>query len=109
MEYKNVEAEITTRTYNRDIIQKPTGNIYEAIAIMGKRAEQIKAELKTELLEKLDEFAAHSDSLDEVFENREQIEVSKFYERLPKPTAIAVKEWLDGEIYYRKPEVEENN
>lgn len=107
MEYKNIDAEITTKTYNRDEIKAPTGNLYEAIVIMGKRAEQIKAELKTELLEKLDEFAAHSDSLDEVFENREQIEVSRFYERLPKPTAIAVKEWIDGDIYYRRPEVEE--
>ncbi|MGI9526850.1 MAG: DNA-directed RNA polymerase subunit omega [Weeksellaceae bacterium] len=106
MEYKNVEAESTTITYNRDDIQAPTGNIFEAIAIMGKRAEQIKSELKTELLEKLDEFAAHSDSLDEVFENREQIEVSKFYERLPKPTAIAIKEWLEGGIYFRRPDVE---
>lgn len=106
MEYKNVEAELTTKTYNREEIQAPTGNIYEAIAIMGKRAEQIKSDLKTELLEKLDEFAANSDSLDEVFENREQIEVSRFYERLPKPTAIAVKEWLDDEIYFRKPKAE---
>lgn len=104
MSYKNVEAEPTTKTYNRDVIEKPTGNLYEAIAIMGKRAEQIKSELKTELIEKLDEFAAHSDSLEEVFENREQIEVSKFYERLPKPTSIAVKEWLDDDVYYRTPE-----
>lgn len=106
MDYKNVDAELSTKTYDRTKIQKPTGNLYEAIAIMGKRAEQIKSELKSELLEKLDEFAAHSDSLEEVFENREQIEVSKFYERLPKPTAIAIKEWLDGDIYFRRPEEE---
>lgn len=106
MDYKNVDAELTTKTYDRGQIEKPTGNLYEAIAILGKRAEQIKSELKTELLEKLDEFAAHSDSLEEVFENREQIEVSKFYERLPKPTAIAIKEWLDGDVYFRKPEEE---
>ena len=80
--------------------------MYEAIAIMGKRAEQIQSELRTELLEKLDEFAAHSDSLEEIFENREQIEVSKFYERLPKPTAIAIKEWMDGNVYFRRPEKE---
>ena len=108
MDYKNVDAELSTKTYNRNVLEKPTGNLYEAIAIMGKRAEQIQSELKTELLEKLDEFAAHSDSLEEVFENREQIEVSKFYERLPKPTAIAIKEWLDGDIYFRKPEEETN-
>lgn len=106
MDYKNVEAELTTKTYNRDEIEAPTNNLYEAIAIMGKRAEQINGEMKTELIEKLDEFASHSDSLEEVFENREQIEVSRFYERLPKPTAIAIKEWLDGNIYYRKPEEE---
>lgn len=106
MDYKNVEAELTTKTYNRDKIEAPTNNLYEAIAIMGKRAEQINGEMKTELIEKLDEFASHSDSLEEVFENREQIEVSRFYERLPKPTAIAIKEWLDGNIYYRKPEEE---
>lgn len=106
MDYKNVEAELTTKTYNRNKIEAPTGNIYEAITIMGKRAAQIKGEIKVELLEKLDEFAAHSDSLEEIFENREQIEVSKFYERLPKPTAIAVKEWMEGETYYRRPEEE---
>lgn len=106
MDYKNVEAELTTKTYNRDKIEALTNNLYEAIAIMGKRAEQINGEMKTELIEKLDEFASHSDSLEEVFENREQIEVSRFYERLPKPTAIAIKEWLDGNIYYRKPEEE---
>lgn len=106
MEYKNVAAELTTKTYDRNKIERPTGNLYEAIAIMGKRAEQIKGEIKTELIEKLDEFAAHSDSLEEVFENREQIEVSKFYERLPKPTSVAIKEWLDGEVYFRKPEEE---
>ena len=104
MDYKNVDAELTTKTYDRSKIEEPTGNIYEAIAIMGKRAQQIQSELRTELLDKLDEFAAHSDSLEEIFENREQIEVSKFYERLPKPTAIAVKEWMDGDVYFRRPE-----
>jgi len=104
MDYKNVDAELTSKTYDRSKIEEPTGNIFEAIAIMGKRAEQIQSELRTELLDKLDEFAAHSDSLEEIFENREQIEVSKFYERLPKPTAIAVKEWLDGDVYFRRPE-----
>lgn len=107
MDYKNVEAELTTKTYDRNVLEKPTGNLYESIVIMGKRAMQIKSELKTELLDKLDEFAAHSDSLEEIFENREQIEVSKFYERLPKPTSIAIKEWLDSDVYFRKPEEED--
>ena len=75
--------------------------IYEAISIIAKRASQINAEIKRELEEKLGEFAINNDSLEEVFENKEQIEVSRFYEKLPKPQAIAVKEWLDGEIYYR--------
>ena len=104
MDYKNVDAELTSKTYNRNVLEEPTGNIYEAISIMGKRAEQIQSELRTELLDKLDEFAAHSDSLEEIFENREQIEVSKFYERLAKPTAIAIKEWQDGNVYYRRPD-----
>lgn len=106
-DFKNVVADASTKTYNREEIQKPTGNIYEAIVIMGKRAEQLNSEIKTELLEKLDEFASNTDSLEEIFENREQIEVSKFYERLPKPTSIAVQEWKDGEIYFRKPEEEQ--
>lgn len=102
MDYKSINAEPTTKTYNRNVIEKPTGNLYEAIAIMGRRAEQIQDDLKQELKTKLDDFASHSESLDEVFENREQIEVSRFYERLPKPTAMAVREWLDNEIYFRR-------
>ena len=71
---------------------------------MGKRAEQINAEIRTELDQKLDGFAVHNSTLEEVFENREQIEISKNYERLPKPTSIAVQEWMDGDIYFRKTE-----
>ncbi|MDD3720928.1 MAG: DNA-directed RNA polymerase subunit omega [Lutibacter sp.] len=104
MDYKNSEAPTTTVTYDKNKIEAPTGNIYEAITIIAKRADQISIDLKNELVEKLEEFATYTDSLDEVFENKEQIEVSKFYERLPKPTAIAVQEWLDDKIYYRNPE-----
>jgi DNA-directed RNA polymerase subunit K/omega len=82
-------------------VDEPTGNIYEAISVVAKRANQINSEIKKELLEKLDEFATYNDSLDEIFENKEQIEVSKFYEKLPKPHALAMQEWLDGKIYYR--------
>jgi DNA-directed RNA polymerase subunit K/omega len=103
MNFKDIGAAPTTQTYDRNKIEESTGNIYESIVIMGKRAEQVNQEMKSELIQKLDEFAAHTDSLEEVFENREQIEVSKFYERLPKPTAIAVKEWLDHDVYYRNP------
>ncbi len=104
MDYKNSEAPITTITYDRTKIEAPTQNIYESISIMAKRANQINEDLKKELIDKLEEFATHNDSLEEVFENKEQIEVSRFYEKLPKPTAMAVEEWLNGDIYYRNPE-----
>ena len=104
MDYKNTKAPSTTVTYDKNKIEEPTGNIYEAITIIAKRADQISIDLKNELVEKLEEFATYTDSLDEVFENKEQIEVSKFYERLPKPTALAVQEWFDDKIYYRNPE-----
>ena len=104
MDYKNTKAANTTITYDKTKIEEPTENIYEAITIIAKRAIQINGDLKSELIEKLEEFATYTDSLDEVFENKEQIEVSKFYEKLPKPTAIAVEEWLQEKIYYRNPE-----
>ncbi|VAW25108.1 DNA-directed RNA polymerase omega subunit [hydrothermal vent metagenome] len=104
MDYKNSKAATTTVTYDKNKIEAPTGNIYETITILAKRAEQINSDLRSELIEKLEEFATYTDSLDEVFENKEQIEVSKFYEKLPKATAIAIEEWLEGKIYYRKPE-----
>ncbi|GGW43132.1 DNA-directed RNA polymerase subunit omega [Arenibacter certesii] len=101
---KSSKAPVSTVTINKNEFDAPTGNIYEAISITAKRAVQINSEIKKELLEKLEEFATYSDSLEEVFENKEQIEVSKFYERLPKPHAIAVREWLDDKIYYRNTE-----
>src|SRR5690554_6639731 len=101
MDFKKTTAPVNTITYNKDVIEEPTGNIYEAITIIAKRATQINSEIKKELSEKLDEFATYNDSLEEVFENKEQIEVSKFYERLPKPHAIAVEEWVEEKIYYR--------
>ncbi|MFV0304767.1 MAG: DNA-directed RNA polymerase subunit omega [Moheibacter sp.] len=107
MNFKELDAPTSTETFNKGIIEEKTGNIYESIVIMGKRAEQINQEMKTELIQKLDEFASHTDSLEEIFENREQIEVSKFYERLPKPTSISIKEWMSNDIYYRNPNEEE--
>lgn len=101
MDLKKTNAPVNTITYNRSEIEAPVGNIYEAITIIAKRANQINSEIKKELIEKLDEFATYNDSLEEIFENKEQIEVSKFYERLPKPHALAVQEWLDGKIYHR--------
>ncbi|MGI9532068.1 DNA-directed RNA polymerase subunit omega [Lutimonas sp.] len=108
-DYKNTEAPESTITFDKIKIEAPTQNIYKAIAIMSKRASQVNEDLKSELIDKLEEFATFNDSLEEVFENKEQIEVSRFYERLPKPTAIAVQEWLDEEIFYRTPEINNDN
>lgn len=104
MDYKNSKAPISTITYDKRAVEAPVENLYEAISIIAKRSEQISADMKKELIEKLEEFATYNDSLEEVFENKEQIEVSKFYEKLPKATAIAVQEWFDEKIYYRKQE-----
>jgi DNA-directed RNA polymerase subunit K/omega len=101
---KNTNAAISTVTHDRNEFDEKTDNIYEAISIASKRAIQINSEIKKELLEKLEEFATYSDSLEEVFENKEQIEVSKFYEKLPKPHALAVQEWLEDKIYHRNTE-----
>ena len=106
MDYKETKAPVSTVTYDKSAIETPTNNIYEAISIIAKRATQINSDLKKELVDKLDEFATYNDSLEEVFENKEQIEVSKFYERLPKPHAIAVEEWLDGKVYFRTTDAE---
>ena len=108
-DYKNSEAPVTTVTFDKNQIEEQTDNIYKAIAIMSKRAVQVSEDLKHELVEKLEEFATFNDSLEEVFENKEQIEVSRFYEKLPKSTAIAVDEWLKDEIYFRNPEEENDN
>ena len=104
--YRNTNAANTTKTYNKHEIEDPTNNIYEAISIIAKRSSQINSEIKKELHDKLDEFATHNDSLEEIFENKEQIEVSKFYEKLPKAHAIAIDNWLTEKIYHRKPEQE---
>lgn len=101
MDLKKSNAPVNTITYNREKIEEPTGNIYEAITIIARRAGQINTEIKKELIDKLDEFATYNDSLEEIFENKEQIEVSKFYEKLPKPHALAVQEWLEDKIYHR--------
>jgi len=103
MDFKktNAEPSIVTRDIRR--FGGPTGNLYEAVSIMSKRANQISSELKEELSGKLQEFSTHTDNLEEVFENREQIEVSKHYEKLPKPTLISIQEFLDDKVYYRNP------
>ncbi|MBK78079.1 MAG: hypothetical protein CMC88_03070 [Flavobacteriaceae bacterium] len=106
--YRESKASLTTKTYNKDDIELKTENIYEALSIIAKRTNQINLDIKKELHEKLDEFATHNDSLEEIFENKEQIEVSKFYERLPKPHAIAIEEWLNDKIYHRNTDEETN-
>ncbi|MBC9795336.1 DNA-directed RNA polymerase subunit omega [Sinomicrobium weinanense] len=103
---RKTEAPVSTVTLDKNKIDASTDNIYEAISIVSKRAIQINSEIKKELIEKLEEFATYTDSLEEIFENKEQIEVSKFYEKLPKPHAIAVEEWLNDKIYYRNTEKE---
>lgn len=107
MDFKKTNAELSTVT--RDIRQfdGPTGNLYESIAIISKRANQISSEMKEELSAKLAEFASHSDNLEEIFENREQIEISKFYEKLPKPSLISINEFLENKTYYRNPAKEQ--
>ena len=103
MDYKKTTA--PSNTVTRDIMNlcDQTGNIYESVAIIGKRANQVSVDIKNELSKKLQEFASNSDSLEEMFENREQIEISRFYERLPKPTLIATQEFLDDQVYHRNP------
>ena len=101
MDLKRTQAADTTKTYNRNELDVTTGNIYETISILAKRAIQINEDIKSELFEKLEEFATPTENLEEIFENKEQIEVSKFYEKLPKPHAIAIEQWLQEKIYYR--------
>ena len=103
MDYKSTEAARDTITRDMREFETGTDNTFETIAIIAKRANQIGADIKEELNAKLAEFATSSDNLEEIFENREQIEISKFYEALPKPVAIAVEEYLNEKIYFRNP------
>ena len=108
MDYKKTNAPTNTVTRDMQDFRDKTGNVYESIAIMGKRANQISVEIKDELKKKLEEFSSSSDNLEEVFENREQIEISRFYERLPKPTLIAAQEFSEDQVYFRNPLKESN-
>lgn len=100
-----VNPSIITR--DLDKVAAPTGNIYESIHIVGQRAKQISNNLKEELNNKLSEFASTVDNLEEVFENKEQIEISKFYERMPKPSTLAMEEFMEEKIYARNPEADQ--
>ena len=103
MDYKKTNAPLNTVTHDVTTLAEPTGNIYETVCIISKRANQIAAEMKRDLEKKLQEFTSSTDNLEEVSENREQIEISRYYERLPKPTLIATQEYIEGKIFYRNP------
>jgi hypothetical protein len=105
--YKNTNAERTTITRDVEFLDENTGNIYKAITAISKRSNHISSEMKEELVRKLAEFASTTDNLEEVFENREQIEISKFYEQLPKPAMIAIQEFIEQKMYIRDPKSEE--
>lgn len=104
MSFKNSKADRTTVTRDVVELEKETGNVYETIVMLSKRANQISVDLKEELTRKLNEFASSTDNLEEIFENREQIEISRFYERLPKPVAMSIDELKNEKIYQRKLE-----
>jgi DNA-directed RNA polymerase subunit K/omega len=101
-----IKKQVPNNTITRDLskLSAPTGNIYQSTIIISKRANQIAAEIKQELSQKLEEFSNYADTLEETFENREQIEISRYYEKLPKPDLMAISEFEEGQIYYRKIE-----
>ena len=102
-DYKKSTAPVNTITWNTAELSEDTGNVYQSTIIIGKRANQISVEMKNDLSKKLQEFASYNDNLEEVFENREQIEISRYYEKLPKPTLIAAQEYEEGKVYFRNP------
>ena len=109
MDYRKSNA--PSNTVTRDMIQmsEDTGNIYETVKIIAKRANQISVEMKHDLEKKLQEFASYNDNLEEVFENREQIEISRYYEKLPKSTLIATQEYLEDKVYHKNPAKDKNS
>jgi DNA-directed RNA polymerase subunit K/omega len=109
MDYKKTNAPLNTVTRDMIELSKDTGNVYETVSIIAKRANQIAGQMKEDLEKKLQEFASLNDNLEEVTENREQIEISRYYERLPKPTLIAAQEYQDHKLYFRNPAKERDN
>jgi DNA-directed RNA polymerase subunit K/omega len=109
MDYRKSNAQTTTATRDMMKLCEDTENVYETLMIISKRANQISAEMKQDLEKKLQEFASYNDNLEEVFENREQIEISRYYEKLPKPNLIAIQEYEDGKIFYKNPLKDKNN
>jgi len=108
-DFFNSKAPVSTVTINRDLVAKPTGNIYMAIVIIAKRAEQIQQEIKESFRKDLETIEKVQETLQEIQENPDQIEISKRYEELPKPWAIALQEWLEGKIKWRIVDKEEDN
>lgn len=107
IDYKRIKTDTEAVTRDKQVFYEQTGNIYETVAILSKRANQISQQMKEELNQKIEEFSTSSDNLEEIFENREQIEIAKFYERLPKPTLLAIHEFFNQGIYFRNPHKEE--
>ncbi|MBN2661968.1 MAG: DNA-directed RNA polymerase subunit omega [Tannerellaceae bacterium] len=109
MDYRKSNAPTNTITRDMMKMSEDTGNVYETVVVIGKRANQISVEMKQDLEKKLQEFASYNDNLEEVFENREQIEISRYYEKLPKSTLIAAQEYEDGKVYHKNPLKEKSN
>ena len=109
MDYRKSNAPTNTITRDMMRLSEDTGNVYETVMVIGKRANQISVEMKQDLEKKLQEFASYNDNIEEVFENREQIEISRYYEKLPKPTLIAAQEYEDGKVYHKNPLKEKSN
>ncbi|MFT3994707.1 MAG: DNA-directed RNA polymerase subunit omega [Dysgonomonas sp.] len=109
MDYRKSNAASNTVTRDMMSLSENTGNVYETVRIISKRANQISVEMKQDLDKKLQEFASYNDNLEEVFENREQIEISRYYEKLPKPTLIAAQEYTEGKLYFRNPNKDKEN
>ncbi len=103
MDYKKTNAPLNTVTRDMIELSEDTGNVYETVCIIAKRANQIAGEMKHDLEKKLQEFASLNDNLEEISENREQIEISRYYEKLPKPTLIATQEYVDHKLYFSNP------
>ncbi|MDD6211375.1 MAG: DNA-directed RNA polymerase subunit omega [Bacteroidales bacterium] len=109
MDYRKSNAPTNTVTRDMIALSEDTGNVYETVKIIAKRANQISVAMKQDLEKKLNEFASANDNLEEVFENREQIEISLYYEKLPKPTLIATQEYIEGEVYHKNLAKEKEN
>lgn len=108
MDFKKSNTPLNTVTRDMIELSQDTGNIYETVCIISKRANQIAAQMKSDLEKKLQEFAPYNDNLEEISENREQIEISRYYEKLPKPTLIATQEYLEDKIFWRNPATDKN-